>query len=185
MPSGRPAVHRLRERALDLVAVLGTLSLLCAVALAVTDASLVVFRTGSMSPTMPVGALAVVVPMAADRVVVGDVVTVTRADRPLPVTHRVVSVNADPSLGEGGAVLRLRGDANAVADPQPYEVTTVARVLASAPHAGHVLERVRTPPVLATATAAAAGLVAWAFWPPGRDRRGTGWSPRPRARHRS
>lgn len=154
---------------LDVVASLGALSLLGTVVLAVSGASLVVFRTGSMAPTMPVGALALVVPTAADEVAVGDVVTVARSGSPLPVTHRVVAVTPDPAQGTGGAVLELRGDANHSVDPQPYEVTEVGRVVASAPHLGHWLERVRTPPVLAGATVAAAGLVAAVFWPAAGD----------------
>ncbi len=174
---GRRGVgRRLREVVLDTVAVLGTLSLLGTVALVLTGASLVVFRTGSMTPAMPVGALALVVPTPADQVAPGDVVTVARPGSPLPVTHRVVAVEAAAGLGPGGAVLELRGDANEAVDPQPYEVAEVGRVVASAPHLGHWLERARTPPVLAGATLAAAALVAWTFWPATADR------PRPTGR---
>src|SRR5580692_2688514 len=53
--------------------------------------SLIMFKTGSMSPTIPTGSLAVVHQIPASDIHVGDVVTV---DRPglLPVTHRVTSV---------------------------------------------------------------------------------------------
>jgi signal peptidase I len=66
--------------------------------------------TGSMSPTLPAGALVVVQPVDADSLAVGDVVTYQlRSDDPTLVTHRVVSVTAT----SGGAMAYLlQGDNN-------------------------------------------------------------------------
>lgn len=59
---------------------------------AFTGASLITFRTGSMSPTMPQGTLAVTVPVQASELAVGDVITVQRAGEAMPVTHRVTAI---------------------------------------------------------------------------------------------
>ncbi len=53
--------------------------------------SLMMFKTGSMSPTIPAGSVALVQRIPASEIVVGDVVTVDRAGT-LPITHRVTSV---------------------------------------------------------------------------------------------
>ncbi|MFC7161985.1 signal peptidase I [Aquipuribacter hungaricus] len=157
-------LRRAREVLLTSLAVLGALCLLLTAAGALTGASLVVFRTGSMSPTMPVGAVAVVRPVAAADVAPGDVVTVVRPGSPLPVTHRVVATAPRPGHPDG-AVLTLRGDANGSADPLPYEVDEVRLVVLAVPHAGGWLEAVRTPRTMLLATALAAAGVAWSSWP--------------------
>jgi hypothetical protein len=55
------------------------------------------------------------------------------------VTHRVVEVDAARHL------LRLKGDANAVADPAPYPADRVDRVLFTVPAGGYVLSRLTGP----------------------------------------
>ena len=153
----------LREAALTTGAVLGSVCLALVVLGAVVDATLVVFKTGSMAPTMPTGALAVVRQVDAVDVAVGDVVTVTR-DGKLPITHRVVEASADPAV-PGGAVLVLRGDANGSVDPAPYEVTRVGRVVWSMPQLGSWVEGAQRPLVLGVATLLVAGLAVTASWP--------------------
>ena len=49
------------------------------------------FKTGSMSPTITAGSVALVREIPASEINVGDVVTVDREDA-LPVTHRVTSI---------------------------------------------------------------------------------------------
>ncbi|WP_299039114.1 signal peptidase I [uncultured Pseudokineococcus sp.] len=155
--------ERLREAALTTGALLGSACLALLVLGTVLDATLVVFKTGSMAPTMPTGALAVVRQVDAADVVVGDVVTVTREGK-LPITHRVVETSADPAV-PGGAVLVLRGDANDSLDPAPYEVTRVGRVVWSSPHLGSWLEGAQRPLVLGVATLLVAGLAVVVSWP--------------------
>ncbi|MEJ5946086.1 signal peptidase I [Pseudokineococcus basanitobsidens] len=157
-------LHGAREAVLTTAAVLGTACLVLVVLGAVLDASLVVFRTGSMAPTMPTGSLAVVRQVDARDVVVGDVVTVERGAGQLPITHRVVRTTADPTTA-GGTLLELQGDANAVPDPAPYAVDRVGRVVWSAEGLGAVAEHLRTPPVLGGATLLVAVLVTSAAWP--------------------
>lgn len=127
--------------------------------------SLIMFKTGSMSPTIPAGSLAVVREIPAADIRVGDVLTV---DRPgmLPVTHRVTSV-----AGEGDArTITMRGDANEAEDPAPYTVTEARRVLASVPHLARGVVWLSNPLVLGGLTIGAAVLVTWAFWPRERER---------------
>jgi len=118
------------------------------------------FKTGSMSPTIPAGSLAVVKEVPAAEVAVGDIVTVDRSPA-LPITHRVTSVSP---AGEATA-LTLRGDANQADDPAPYVVTTVRTVLFSVPHLAQLVIALSHPVVLGSITLGAAGLVTWAFWP--------------------
>lgn len=133
------------------------------VILAVTaNISLIMFRTGSMAPTIPAGSVAVVQQVDAAEVSVGDVVTVDRAGD-LPVTHRVTSI--ERGGGDDERVITMRGDANDVEDPSPYEVTTVRTVLFSVPGIAPVIVALGNPFVLGGITIAVALLVVWAFWP--------------------
>ncbi|MGA9871792.1 MAG: signal peptidase I [Rhodococcus sp. (in: high G+C Gram-positive bacteria)] len=124
--------------------------------------TLIMFKTGSMSPSIPTGSLAVVRAVPADSVVVGDVVTVDRAEK-LPVTHRVV---ATETISESGiTVLELKGDANAEADPGLYQVTDVRKVLWSVPGLARVIVYFSNPFVLGGITVTMAALVVAVFWP--------------------
>ncbi|GIG37628.1 hypothetical protein [Cellulomonas pakistanensis] len=187
--AARPGPGRARERATDLgrevlltlAALFGAVCVLVVVLVATMDLGVIVFRTGSMSPTIPTGGAAVVRTVPADQVEVGDVVTVPSPVGPLPVTHRVV--HAEP-LGDGSTRLRLRGDANDSEDPFPYDVTEVRRVVASAPGVGFALERLRDPWALGAVSVGLSLLVSWALWPRERRRRGqAGRAPRGSAGH--
>lgn len=127
--------------------------------------TLIMFRTGSMSPTIPAGSVAVVQRVAASDLRVGDVVTVDRPGQ-LPITHRVRSIMPGESRSE--RVLTLRGDANAMDDPHPYRSHRVRIVLFAVPGMASVISALGNPFVLGALTLAATTLVVWAFWP--RDR---------------
>ncbi|MCW2289642.1 signal peptidase [Leucobacter luti] len=142
---------------------------------AATGATLVIFRTGSMTPAIPQGSLAVSLPVAASEIAVGDVVTVQREPGTLPVSHRVVEVRA-PGAGAGLAAetadspgaereLILQGDANATVDTHPYVVRDARRVVASLPGLGTALTLMQTPLGLGLLVILAGGLTTWAFWP--------------------
>jgi len=124
--------------------------------------TLMMFRTGSMAPSIPAGSVAIVQRIPADEVAVGDVVTVDRAGE-LPVTHRVRSTEPGPQPGE--RVLVLRGDANAQDDPVPYTVSSVRIVRFAIPGAAPAIVLLGNPLVLGSITVAASVLVGWAFWP--------------------
>lgn len=134
------------------------------VAAVVFHVTLIMFKTGSMEPTIPTGSLAVVHQIPASEIEVGDVVTVDRAGE-LPVTHRVTSVS-----GSGATrTITMRGDANPTDDSAPYVVSTVRIVWLSFPGWANIVVLFSNPVVLGALTLGATTLVTWAFWP--RDER--------------
>lgn len=154
--------HSLAETGLNLAA-LGGLVALTLVALAFFfNISLIMFKTGSMSPTIPTGSLSLVREISASEIKVGDVVTVDR-DGKLPVTHRVTSETA--VAADGTRSITLKGDANELEDPAPYTVSTVRIVVWSGPGLASVIVWFGNPLVMGIITLAAASLVVWAFWP--------------------
>lgn len=167
----RPAVSR-AGRAVDsiltLLAVGGSLCIVLVLLAVVFHVSIIMFKTGSMSPTIPTGSIALVQEVPADAVAVGDVVTV---DRPgmLPVTHRVTSVVEDAAATASATAhartLTLKGDANRSEDPAPYTVDSVKRVIFSVPGIAPLVAQASNPAVLGTTTVVMAGVVTWAFWP--------------------
>lgn len=169
-PRRRRRVGRmLGDTALWIAAAAGTVCILLVVLAMTAGITLILFRTGSMSPTIPAGSVAIVQRIPATEVEVGDVVTVDREGE-LPVTHRVTSVA--PGESDAERVLTLRGDANASDDPFPYTVSTVRIVLFSVPGIASGIAALGHPLVLGGLTAGATLLVVWAFWPhaPRRDR---------------
>jgi len=126
--------------------------------------SLVVVITGSMTPTIPVGGIAVSHTVSASDLRPGMIVTVPRVGADLPVTHRIVRidpVNDNPAARS----LTLRGDANTTDDPAPYVVEHAGVVLAHAPHVGSVLTAVTSAPARGLAVAVVGLLILWSFWP--------------------
>lgn len=135
-----------------------------------TGATLVIFRTGSMSPMMPQGAIAVSLPIDARDIEVGDVITVQRSDRDLPVTHRVVEVREPDRSGDdlpppNAKELILKGDANETVDMRPYTVTRARQIVVSVPHVGNALMLAQSPLGIGVMVLAAGALTTWAFWP--------------------
>ncbi|GAB3596295.1 hypothetical protein GCM10027408_04830 [Microbacterium tumbae] len=137
---------------------------------ALTGATLITFRTGSMSPTMPQGSVAVSLPVRADEIEVGDVVTVLREGEELPVTHRVVEAR-DPAQASSQGIpadareLILKGDDNESVDLKPYVVDEARRVLFAIPGIGAALMLIQSPLGMGTLTVLAGALATWAFWP--------------------
>ena len=87
-----------------------------------TGGSALTVLSGSMSPGLPVGAIAFVRPVDPAAVVPGDVITFQRApDAPELVTHRVLAVD-DSS---GAPVFTTKGDANEDADIDPVAASAV------------------------------------------------------------
>lgn len=160
--SRRSVATALGEVLLWCAAAAGTICIVLVVLAITANITLIMFRTGSMSPTIPAGSVAVVQEVPAASVSVGDVVTVDRPGE-LPVTHRVTSIEAGTS--EEARTITMRGDANDVDDPHPYAVTTVRTVMFSIPGIAPVIAALGNPFVLGGITVAAALLVGWAFWP--------------------
>jgi signal peptidase len=175
-PTGRGRVGAaIRESILTVAAIAGAVCIVLTILALCFHVTLIMFKTGSMSPTIPTGSLAVVREIPAGEARVGDVVTVDRPGE-LPVTHRVVATT--PGSG-GTTVLTLKGDANPVDDPAPYPVSTVRIVLWSVPGLAYFVASLGNPLVMGGITLAVAALVTWVFWPKptASDR------PRPPGRH--
>lgn len=125
----------LREVVLTLGAVLGVLAILVAIGAVAFGLRPLVFRSGSMAPTIDTGDLALAHEVDADSLRVGQIVSVPTQDGDR-VTHRIVQVTHRPG---GVALLRLRGDANRVDDAETYSVTHADKVLFSVPKLGYVV----------------------------------------------
>ena len=113
-------------------------------------------RSGSMSPAMAVGALAVV-----ERGWQGDAkgqIVAIRQENGVVVTHRVVEVVE----ADGGQFLRTRGDANKNPDPTLVSATAIqGRVALSTPILGFLLGMLGMPiGVVSILSTAAAFIVA-------------------------
>lgn len=162
------AAHSVSEVVLTVAAIGGVLCIVL-VGLAFTmNMTLIMFKTGSMSPTIPAGSVALVQEIPASSMNVGDVVTVDRVGM-LPITHRVTSI--DPAADGGSRTFTMRGDANPVDDADSYTASSVRIVRGHVPGLANIIVWFSHPAVLGGITLAAAGLVTWAFWP---RRGGTG-----------
>jgi len=102
--------------------------------------SVAIVRSGSMSPAMPVGALAVVVPIAPGDVKVGDIITFKPPPDPtirnpdVTVSHRVVEVQ-----NEDGLYFVTKGDANEEPDTFLLPAANIqGKVIFNIPRLGYV-----------------------------------------------
>ncbi|OWV11537.1 signal peptidase I [Micromonospora wenchangensis] len=183
----RSILVRVADMALTLFAIGGAVCVVLVPLALFFDVSLILFKTGSMGPTIPAGSLAVVREIPASEVAVGDVVTVDRTPLP-PITHRVVDI------ADGGGEVRLltlRGDANESNDAAPHAVTHVRLVEWSVPKLGYAVRTLSNIYVTSMIAMGIAIMVTWAFWPRGaspRTLRKRPWhrrrpSPAPRSDH--
>jgi len=161
--SGRRIGTFVRSTVLNIAAAGGALCIVLVACAFFFDISLIMFKTGSMSPTIPAGSLAVVREIPAAQVNVGDVVTVDREGK-LPVTHRVIAI--EPGPGDA-RILTLKGDANPVQDLAPYTVEHVRTVLWSMPGMANAIMAISNRWVMVGTTLAVSLLVTWVFWPRG------------------
>lgn len=116
--------------ALNIGAILGTLCLLMTLCTVVFGLKPLIFASGSMGPEIPTGALGIAIPTATSEIQPGEIVSVVNSEG-TRITHRVVE--NEPSG------LILKGDANEVADFQPYVVDSVDRLLFAVPILGYVI----------------------------------------------
>ena len=115
-------------------AVLGVVCILLTIGSALFGLRPLVFQSGSMSPTIKTGALAISHRVDAASLERGQVVSVPTGTGSR-VTHRIVEVTREGDA----AVLRLRGDANAATDVHAYRVTHADRVLLDVPYVGYAV----------------------------------------------
>ena len=149
---------------LNVLAALGVVCIVLVILSFVFNVSIMMFKTGSMSPTITAGSIAFVHEIPAEEMQVGDVVTADRGEKMLPVTHRVTSIIDVENLS-GQVTFEMKGDANEAKDPELYTADTVRKVIFSVPGIAPVLQKFRDPFVLGGITIAASLLVVWAFWP--------------------
>lgn len=162
MRNARTMWSTLENGLLSVLAALGIVCIVAAIAAFALNISLIMFKTGSMSPTIPTGSLAIVRLIPASDIRIGDVTTVNRGEGQLPVTHRVVST---APIGGGVYSIVMKGDANDSPDSEPYEVTEARKVLWHAPGLAYAVAAIGQPKYMAGITIATAMLVVWAFWP--------------------
>ncbi len=115
---------------LNFGAVLGSLCLILAASTFLFGLKPLIFASGSMGPQIPTGSLGIAVPTPVAEVSSGQVVSVVTSEG-TRITHRVLE-----NRPEG---LVLKGDANPVADLQPYAVADADRLLFSVPLLGYVV----------------------------------------------
>ena len=98
--------------------------------------------SGSMAPTIPVGAMVVIQPVEIEEILPGDVITFQSPEvMDTVVTHRVVEV----SVVGGERVFRTQGDANEDPDLNLLPASRVlGRVLFDLPYLGYLSQFIRT-----------------------------------------
>ncbi|MGW0173598.1 hypothetical protein ACWDUM_07105 [Rhodococcus sp. NPDC003322] len=158
LASGR---SRGREIALNVGAIAGLICVLAAAASFFFGIKPLVFRSGSMSPDIPTGALALARTTPAADLAVGDVVSVEN-EQGTRITHRIHDIVSGDSTG---AVLILKGDANRDADISPYPVTEADRVFFSVPGLGYAVSWLSSPAAIFLGGAFVGGLMVLAFGP--------------------
>lgn len=100
-----------------------------------------VVLSGSMEPTIPVGAVVFSQTVPASQLAPGDIATVELNGGLGLITHRVTSV----APADGGAfAVTMRGDANAIDDPTPYTVSSAGRCVFQLPYIGTIAMMLRT-----------------------------------------
>lgn len=110
----------------------------------VLSGSLAIVRSGSMEPEMPIGSIALTLPIAPEEVKVGDIIVFQPPRHPtimnpgVTVSHRVIEVQADGEL-----YFITKGDASEDPDIFPIPASNVrGKVVFSIPHLGYVVHYV-------------------------------------------
>lgn len=155
---------RVGDIMLSVLSVAGGLSIILVIVGLTMNVSIMMFRTGSMDPTIPAGSIALVREIPATEMHKGDIITIDRGTGLLPVTHRVTEIN-DIAEDTGAVTFVMRGDANEHDDPEPYMATTVQRTMFSIPGMAPIIQSLQNPLALGGLTLGATTLVIWAFWP--------------------
>ncbi len=157
-------LNPIHNAALSVGAVLGSLCLIVALAGVIFGIKPLMFKSGSMEPVIPTGALALSIPVNAAQIHVGDIVS-TENSAGTRITHRVTAVTP----ADGYAQLTLKGDANDVVDAEIYPITTVDRVFWSVPVLGYAVAWLTSPVALFLGGLLTAYLLYLAFVPRSRE----------------
>jgi signal peptidase len=163
VPMGMTRARRVTRWVLEALlaaVILGTLALAgLAHVVPASGHPVLIIRSGSMAPTIPVGAAVVLDAAPAGDIQVGDVVTM-RLDNGAIFSHRVTRL---VSVG-GVPYIETKGDANATVDPSLTPVSHVmGRVALTLPLVGFLMAGLAMPAGLATVLLAALTLFT-ALW---------------------
>ena len=150
-----------RELALTIGAVAGLICVLAAAASMLFGIKPLVFRSGSMSPEITTGSLALARTVPATDLSVGDIVSVVNGQG-TRITHRVYEL--DQQAGNSVTVT-LKGDANAKPDVEPYFITEADRIFFSVGGLGYAIAWLSSPLAIFLGGALVGGLVIIAFRP--------------------
>lgn len=162
LPADQPTRTRnRRELALNVGAVLGLICIVVAFASMLFGITPLVFRSGSMSPEISTGSLALARTIDAADIRVGDVVSVNN-DIGTRISHRVIAI--EPA-GDGAVSLTLKGDANPGPDGLPYVVTEADRIVGSVPMLGYVAAWLSSKTAIFLGGIVAGALLMLAFGP--------------------
>ena len=98
--------------------------------------------TGSMSPTIPTGSIAVVRPVDPATLHVGDVATYQKSpDNPALITHRIVAIR----MKQGREAFIFKGDANRGPDVEPVPADAIrGKVWFHVPYLGEIRDSLST-----------------------------------------
>lgn len=154
----RATIRGAREILLTAGAGLGLVCILLTAAGYAFGITPLVFRSGSMSPAIHTGDLAVARTVDASSLKTGDIVSVVNADGNR-VTHRLREVSAQGDSRR----LTLQGDANRTPDAEVYTVSRAERVLFDIPKAGYVVDAAAGPGGLFVLGAFVTGMLVLAF----------------------
>jgi len=136
-----PGVRRAtREVLLTTGAILGVVCILATIAGLAFGVKPLIFRSGSMSPAINTGDLAISRTVDASTLKRGDIVSVITSGG-TRVTHRVVNVAVQGDARQ----LTLKGDTNKSPDAEVYTVTRADHVLFHVPKAGYVINAATSP----------------------------------------
>lgn len=133
-------MSRLKEIVLTVGAVLGALCFAAGIATVAFGVTPLIVESGSMSPAIRTGALAIARDVPATQLKVGDIIRVKTGPQ-TSVTHRIVAITHRPK----SATVRLKGDANKVADAEIYTLDHAGIILFSIPFAGRVVAMASGP----------------------------------------
>jgi signal peptidase len=136
------AAHRLLDLLLAIAIGLMVFVLLIGRVVPLTGRPTLVITSGSMSPTIPVGAAVILNPADPATLVNGDVVAFRVGSNGAIVTHRVSRV----IRRDGQLWLETKGDANPSVDPALTPTSAlIGRVELTIPAAGYVLKFLSVP----------------------------------------
>lgn len=135
-PRATPSVARTtREIALTVGAIAGLICIIATVAGLLFSVKPLVFRSGSMSPEITTGSLALARTVPASELSVGDIVSVENSAG-TRITHRVHAIEP---LSNNTVSATLKGDANSAPDAAPYVIAEADRVFWSAGGLGYIV----------------------------------------------